>query len=344
MDSTLGKRIIANCKRLGLTQDQLAEKLGITAQAVSKWENDLSCPDITILPRLADIFGITTDALLGRNTPIQICDAEIIPNSDDESSGFSYDSDNGKVDFHWDGIRLEGIGLAVWVILTGLVYLAVQFLNIEVSFWNILWPSFLLVFGIFGMFPKFSVFRFGCVLVGGYFLLDKLSIISTAQNSGVVIAGVILLFGFGLLAEALRKGRRAFRAVDKTSDHTGGFHGRINRDYNVYDDSFSYDASFGSDMQIVQLEKLRSGSISVSFGDYTVDLNGVSTLDTHCTLHADCAFGELTIAVPRQFTVVPDSSTSFASFEIQGHPDSASEGTIYLSADVSFGSIRIQYL
>ncbi len=42
MEQTLGKRIAENRKRLKLTQDQLAEKLGITAQAVSKWENDVS--------------------------------------------------------------------------------------------------------------------------------------------------------------------------------------------------------------------------------------------------------------------------------------------------------------
>ena len=63
MEQTLGKRIVANRKRIGLTQEQLAEQLGVTAQAVSKWENDQSCPDITILPQLADIFGISTDAL-----------------------------------------------------------------------------------------------------------------------------------------------------------------------------------------------------------------------------------------------------------------------------------------
>ena len=56
MAETLGKRIAEHRKRLGLTQDALAEKLGITAQAVSKWENDLSCPDITMLPKLAEIF------------------------------------------------------------------------------------------------------------------------------------------------------------------------------------------------------------------------------------------------------------------------------------------------
>ena len=67
MEQTIGKRIAENRKRLGLTQDALAEQLGVTAQAVSKWENDQSCPDISILPRLADIFEISTDELLGRN-------------------------------------------------------------------------------------------------------------------------------------------------------------------------------------------------------------------------------------------------------------------------------------
>ena len=64
MEQTLGKRIVHHRKRLGLTQDQLAEKLGVTAQAVSKWENDQSCPDIATLPKLAQIFGITVDELL----------------------------------------------------------------------------------------------------------------------------------------------------------------------------------------------------------------------------------------------------------------------------------------
>ena len=42
MQETIGKRIMQNRKQLKLTQDQLAEQLGVTAQAVSKWENDQS--------------------------------------------------------------------------------------------------------------------------------------------------------------------------------------------------------------------------------------------------------------------------------------------------------------
>ena len=48
-----------------MTQDALAEKLGVTFQAVSKWENGLAMPDITFLPRLSEIFGVTVDSLFG---------------------------------------------------------------------------------------------------------------------------------------------------------------------------------------------------------------------------------------------------------------------------------------
>ena len=61
---TLGKRIAYHRKRLGMTQEQLAQRVGVSAQAVSKWENNLSCPDITILPELASIFGISVDELV----------------------------------------------------------------------------------------------------------------------------------------------------------------------------------------------------------------------------------------------------------------------------------------
>lgn len=340
MESTLGKRITANRKRLGFTQDQLAEQLGITAQAVSKWENDLSCPDISILPKLADIFGITTDALLGREEPVRLCQTEIVTEEQDNASGFTYDSDTGKMDFHWEGAKLEGIGLAVWVILTGILYLTVQLLHWDVSFWNILWPGFLLVFGIFGLYPKFSVFRFGCALVGGFFLLEKLHVITAVLNSSIIIAAVILLFGISLLLDTLRKRNSAHFQGNFCNTH----HGKMLRDYSVDGDHFIYDSSFGSDRQAVQLDKLRYGEVSVNFGDYTIDLTGVASLDANCTVRADCSFGELSLLVPRRFAVIPDSSTSFASLDVQGHPDSSCEGTVHLNADVSFGEIRIQYI
>ena len=82
MEQTLGKRISALRKAKKMTQDQLADQLSVTAQAVSKWENDQSFPDITMLPRLAEIFGCTTDELLGIGQSQKVYEAEVVTGED----------------------------------------------------------------------------------------------------------------------------------------------------------------------------------------------------------------------------------------------------------------------
>ena len=61
----LSDRIYESRKALGITQEALAAKLGITPQSVSRWENGQSRPDVDMLPRLAAFFGITVDSLFG---------------------------------------------------------------------------------------------------------------------------------------------------------------------------------------------------------------------------------------------------------------------------------------
>ena len=64
MENTIGKRISALRRDKGLRQDDLAEKMQVSPQAVSKWENDQTCPDISALPQLAEVLGVTVDELL----------------------------------------------------------------------------------------------------------------------------------------------------------------------------------------------------------------------------------------------------------------------------------------
>ena len=52
-------------KEAGLTQQQLAEHMGVSKASVSKWETGQSLPDLTLIPQLAIFFGVTTDKLLG---------------------------------------------------------------------------------------------------------------------------------------------------------------------------------------------------------------------------------------------------------------------------------------
>jgi transcriptional regulator with XRE-family HTH domain len=72
MNTSLGRKIAEYRKALGLTQDQLAEKMNVSPQAVSKWENDISCPDIVLLPKLAALFQVTVDELLSVETKKEI--------------------------------------------------------------------------------------------------------------------------------------------------------------------------------------------------------------------------------------------------------------------------------
>ena len=63
MEKTIGKKLYELRKQSGFTQDYVAEKLGVSAQAVSKWENDIACPDIMTLPNIANLYGISIDEL-----------------------------------------------------------------------------------------------------------------------------------------------------------------------------------------------------------------------------------------------------------------------------------------
>ena len=61
---SMGETISTLRREKGMTQKDLAEKLNITDKAVSKWERDLSCPDTQLLPRLAELLGISVEELL----------------------------------------------------------------------------------------------------------------------------------------------------------------------------------------------------------------------------------------------------------------------------------------
>lgn len=64
MKKTLGTTISELRKQHGMTQLELAEKMGVTDKAVSKWERDLSCPDINSLPKLAEILDVSIEELM----------------------------------------------------------------------------------------------------------------------------------------------------------------------------------------------------------------------------------------------------------------------------------------
>lgn len=71
MKDSFGSRFSQLRKSKGLTQEQVANQLGLSIQAVSKWENDISCPDIQLLLEIAEMFDTTVDELLGKQKEIE---------------------------------------------------------------------------------------------------------------------------------------------------------------------------------------------------------------------------------------------------------------------------------
>lgn len=334
MEQTLGKRIVQHRKELGLTQDQLAERLGVTAQAVSKWENDLSCPDISMLPKLAEIFGITTDELLGIAPRQKVHEATILE-EEAEPEGLHLQKDGWE--FEWHSGRKNGIALAIWVLLVGCLLLASNILGWGTGLWEILWPSALLVFGVFGLFPRISFFRLGCALFGAYFLLDNLNAAPFQLGKDLLLPILLVLFGLSLLADALRSSKKPhFRMSGKNPKQSSHF--------SVNGESFRCSTSFGENRHLIQLSQLSSGEASVSFGEMTVDLSGCGEISENCVIHTNCAFGQLNLLVPSRWRVDPHSGTTFATLEIEGEPAPDAVGIIRLEGKVNFGETSIQYI
>ena len=91
-NKTLGEMINSLRKEKNMTQNDLAEKMNVTDKAVSKWERNLSCPDVNSIPKLAEILGVSVEELLNAQTK----------------------QDNGKVD-DIINIALIGVGLAMGI-------------------------------------------------------------------------------------------------------------------------------------------------------------------------------------------------------------------------------------
>lgn len=95
MDKGIARRLATRRKQAGLSQEALADKLGVSRQAVSKWERAESLPDTDNLIALATIYGLTLDELLWRET-----------DESDENEGFDEGDDCAHVSFR-DGIHVR---------------------------------------------------------------------------------------------------------------------------------------------------------------------------------------------------------------------------------------------
>ena len=343
-NQTLGKRIAMLRKEKGLTQEQLAEKVGVSAQAVSKWENDVSCPDITLLPLLADILGVTVDELLGVK-PIEphiiILDKDEAP-KDGEKSGKKFTWEWNKHNRKWSTVAFC-IGAILVCLLFVLREMTPLFPNIpeqEITAWDYVWPLLIFTVGLISV-RDHVVFGSLFMLWGTYeFLVSALY--PVVQLPMVKWYVVLLVIAIVLLVSTII-GKR--RLVVKVRNKDGKVRDNRTPELNVSqeNDYLKAEMSFGSGVITYDGDTLSGGSIDMNFGEYKVDLRNVKTFADNCLLKIDQNFGSLTIYLPGDVRLVKSSETAFASFAVYGEPDPNATQTIFIRGDVNFGTLQVKY-
>ena len=134
MNESIGNRISKFRKAKGLTQEALANLMGVSSQAVSKWETDASCPDISALPQLCRILGITADELLtGKTNEVKLLPAEERKSLDQLTLRIKVDSVAGdKVRVNLP-MSLVKVGLEMGVDMSGNISGAESLKNVDLN-------------------------------------------------------------------------------------------------------------------------------------------------------------------------------------------------------------------
>lgn len=326
-----GKRIMMLRKEKGYTIDQLASKTGVSAQTVSKWEDNTSRPDIMVLPILAEAFGITTDELLSTqlNEPHVVVTGSSKTRQNDEN-GYSTSTSHEK---------RSGIWIAITVILVGLVFLLSRMDMLPdgavTTLLAIVWPSVMIGLGISWFIKSWSPLGIGVGALGLYFLLFNLGVITYVLSWRVIWPVLIILLGLTILFDNLLPKRRKWR--DCRNHHRAS-------SYTESDGFIRYSCAFSEDHHRVANKQFAGADIDLSFGKSVLDLTQVNHVLPNSLIDAEISFGSLEIFLPRSIHLQISSDKAFGSIRVNGGSDANAPYTILMDGDVSFGSLTIRYI
>ena len=341
MEQTIGKRIMTLRKSRGMTQDQLAEQVGVSAQAVSKWENDISCPDISLLPKLAEIFRVTTDSLLGMPEKTEIVPSptkqsgfhvnigeEDGDEDDAERNGFTFNFDIGRRDLPW-------FATAVLLFAVGLLLNRTLLSSLgEAGVWDLMWPSAMLAWGLSSLWERISLWAVGMTGFGGYYLLVNMHILDrwNVLSWNIIVPVLLVFWALSMFADHFRGGDRPNHGNSKASSN-----------YEINDGEVHYDGSFGSENMSVTEPVFRGGNIDVCFGSYTLDLTACTAVEPDSILTIDASFGSMALKFPKNWKIREHSDRSFSSVTTHGSPDPNADQLLVVESDLSFGSLDIRW-
>ena len=328
---SMGKRIMQLRKEKGYTQEQLAEMMGVSAQAVSKWENDVSCPDISILPQLAEKLGVSTDELLGVK-PIE--PKGVIVDGQNKKDG------DGSFSVSWDGaknVKKDGVWFAVLMIVLGIAFLLQRLNLVSFGIWGVIWPAVIIGLGISWMVKRFSFFSLAVAGLGVYFLLFNLGMISLVLTWGIIWPSLLVLLGLTILYEALIPHKDKCCGVHFSGDKNK------RSQYREENGFVSYECSFSEENRKVAAEDFLGGDIEISFGKSELDLTNIKRVNQNAKLDVDVSFATFDLIVPKTMRVFLKSDKSFGSIQMNGEPNPDASLAINVDGDVSFGSMNIYY-
>lgn len=327
----MGKRIMQLRKEKGYTQEQLAEMMGVSAQAVSKWENDVSCPDISILPMLAEKLGVTTDELLGVK-PIE--PKVVIVDGQNKKNG------DGSFSVSWDGgksVKKDGIWFAVLVIVLGMAFLVQRLELVSFGIWGIVWPAVIIGLGISWMIKRFSVFALTVAGLGVYFLLFNLRVISLPLTWSIIWPSLLVLLGLTILYEALIPNKHKFCGVNFSGNK------EKRSQYREENGFVNYECSFSEENRKVAAEDFLGGDVEINFGKSELDLTAIKRVNQNAKLDVEVNFATFDLIVPKTMRVFLKSDKSFGSIQMNGEPNSDAALAINVDGDVNFGTMNIYY-
>lgn len=348
----IGKKIMSLRKEAGLTQEQLAEKLGVSAQAVSKWENEISCPDISMLPMLASLFRVTVDDLLGvehapKQSETEAPSAEAAQEQEDESEGEGVERSRPSccAEDAWeeDGGegKLHGLGFALVLILLGAAFLLFRHFGPSTSIWSIAWPAIVLGLGVAWFIRQLAPLGLGMAFIGFYYLLQNLGrpLPFILDWDTIWPIGLVLL-GLSILIDGLRWGKN-WRARGMQWHRRG----KQTAEYSEDTGFLQMRTVFGEGTRKIKSETLSGGRVQYVFAGGELDLNAVKALGDSgaAVLHVEVVFGGCTIFLPPHIRVDKQASCVVGGIHIEGAPMNPT-ATLTLAGDVVFGGIEIRYM
>ncbi|MDR0840191.1 MAG: helix-turn-helix domain-containing protein [Christensenellaceae bacterium] len=326
-NDTIGRRIAALRKQAGMTQEQLADQLGVSAQAVSKWENDISCPDISILPTLASIFHVSVDMLLGVE-PQAAGTPQPAAQEAPEAAGHA-------------SRNIGGIAIAIFLILLGVgLFVLRSFTGLPFDIWSIVWPAVLLGLGIAWAVEAFSPLGLGVAFLGFYFLFQNLGEpLPFVLTWDLIWPVLLILIGLHALVEHFhwnKKRKHTWWQQHKPQGHS---------DYDESNGYINVDATFTEDDRRIDGDSFVGGKIAIVFSGGKLDLTQARTLGAEgsALLNLQVVFGGYQIYLPRHIQVENRSTCVLGGIDIKGRAVNPTS-TLIITGEVVFGGVEIQYV